>query len=156
MIDLMNEHIQNISALKTLVLSQLKFQVENIYPLTEALRRLPNLQHLDLSAAGISGQGIYILLKVLHQDNQLRSLNISENNIMQHFQHGCSHTCFDTEGNAVGKLAEFMHYNNLLHIDIGNMNLSFDQMCHLITSGLRRSRTLQSCHMTGILSLTPE
>jgi len=56
--------------------------------------------------------------------NQLRSLNLSENNLQQIKPRGMEED-FEAEDNVIGILSEFVHLNSLLHLDLGNIKFSF-------------------------------
>ena len=48
-------------------------------------------------------------------------------------------------------ISSFIHYSDtLLHIDLGGLNLLHPQIEYIFKNGLRRSRTLLSCHFVGI------
>lgn len=95
--------------------------------LSQAIRTMPNFEHLDLSNAGLNGQSIYVLLNGIHKCNSIRSLNLSENSIKQFFPNPKQALDFGLEGNVIGKLCEFVHLNEaLLHIDLGSLSLTFE------------------------------
>lgn len=54
------------------------------------------------------------------------------------------------------EIAEFIHYSDtLLHIDLGGMNFTFTDISHIFQRGLRKSRTLRSCHIVGANNFGP-
>lgn len=69
----------NLSKLNSLCISQMKIGGECIAPLAMSIKTLPVLEHLDISATGLNGNGIHILLGTIHRQNCLRSLNLSYN-----------------------------------------------------------------------------
>ena len=47
-------------------------------------------------------------------------------------------------------LSNFIHFSDsLLHIDLGGMNMSQKELQYIFAYGLRKSRTLISCHFVG-------
>jgi len=48
-------------------------------------------------------------------------------------------------------LAKFIHYSDsLVHLNLGSLNMSYSQLEVVINRGIRKSRTLQSVHFSGI------
>ena len=125
---------------------------ESIAPLIDVIKALPSLSTLDVSATGLSGSNIHLLMTQLREYNCLKSLNLSFN---------CAKMPGIFKETNVGKAAEsianFIHYSDqLLHIDLGGMNFAFAETHHIFTRGLRKSRTLQSCHFLGITGFGSE
>ena len=136
--------------LNTLRISQLKLDKRSIRPLVAILKTLPVLQHLDLSATGLDGYDIRELLSSSTDHNSLKSLNLSYNSARQPGVVTQADLDGPPEATAVTALADFIHYSDtLLHIDLGGMNFSFTELEHIFSRGLRKSRTLQSCHIVG-------
>ena len=47
--------------------------------------------------------------------------------------------------------ANFLHYSDsLLHFDMSGIEMTFDGYYHVVTRGVRKSRTLLSIHMSGM------
>lgn len=54
------------------------------------------------------------------------------------------------------EIADFIHYSDtLLHIDLGGMNFNFNDISYIFQHGLRKSRTLRSCHIVGANNFGP-
>ena len=136
--------------MNTLRISQLKLDKRSIRPLVAIIKTLPALEHLDLSATGLNGHDICELLSSTTDHNSLKSLNLSYNITRQ--PGALTQADLDDlpEATAVTALADFIHYSDtLLHIDLGGMSFSFAELEHIFVRGLRKSRTLQSCHIVG-------
>ena len=113
-------------------------------PLAESIKSLKSLKFLDISATNLDGQDIYTILSKIDGENQLRPINLSYNTVKQ------INTNLSSPHSVVRKLAHFIHYSdNLIHIDLGGMNFMQTEIEHLFKYGLRKSRTLQSCHFVG-------
>ena len=56
----------------------------------------------------------------------------------------------------VKMISRFLHYSdNLIHIDLGGMNFLQNEVEYILKRGLRKSRTLWSCHFVGA-NLSPK
>ena len=51
---------------------------------------------------------------------------------------------------------DFIHYSDsLLHIDLGGMEFDYEDIMSIISKGIRKSRTLLSCHLIGANNFGP-
>ena len=55
----------NLKRLDTLCISQLKLNTECLVPLAAAIKTLPTLKHLNISATGLNGHDIHDLLTTI-------------------------------------------------------------------------------------------
>ena len=100
---------------------------------------------LNISDTDLDGHDIHSLLSQIDKRNQLRSINFSHNSVKQL---GVSEK---DPTYVIKTISSFIHYSDtLLHIDLGGLNLLHPQIVYLFKNGLRRSRTLLSCHFVGI------
>ena len=122
----------------------MKLSAECIQPLGESIRGLMGLKFLDLSATNLNGNNIHDLLGIIDRFNFLRSVNFSYNSMKQV---GGSEK---SQHWGIRTLSDFIHFSDtLLHIDLGGMNFSQKELEYVILNGLRKSRTLISCHFVG-------
>lgn len=125
--------------LNKLCLSRLGFDNSCLVELAQAVVNLPFLEHLDISANGIDAPSFCNFFDTIDKQNQLRSLNISFNN------------CSKSGTSLKVKIADFLHYSSsLIHFDMGNLSLKFQDYKHIIERGVRKSKTLLAIHLSGM------
>lgn len=147
----MYKNCQNMHNLTTLSISQMKLSGECMKPLGEAIKGLPNLQFLNLSATNLNGHHIHELLTIINKFNCLKSIDLSYNSVKQ------LATTQNSDNWVIKILSNFIHYSDsLLHIDLGGMNHSQSELEYVMQHGLRKARTLISCHFAGANSYGKE
>ena len=118
---------------------------KSIEALATTILKLHNLSYLDISSNKMSTSDLANFLNLLYQRNQLRSLNIGYNQTGSQKQTEKSELFIET-------LCKFMHYSDtLLHLNLSGMEFSYESIIKVITNGLRKSRTILSCHLGGLM-----
>ena len=119
----------------------------------QLVENLISLEHLDVSATHLTGGDISQLITALSNCYPLKSLNISFNSIK--IQGSIQNK--NKPSKVIQQIASYIHFqDNLLHFDIGGMNLNFTDMKYLFEQGLAKSRTLRSCHLIGVTNFGEE
>lgn len=107
--------------------------------LAQAVIKLPFLEHLDISANGIDALSLCDFFDTIDKQNQLRSLNVSFNN------------CSKQGTSLKEKIADYLHFSSsLIHFDMSNLSLKFEDYKHIIERGVRKSKTLLAIHLSGM------
>lgn len=82
--------------------------------------------------------------------NSLKSLNLSFNSSRIPGNFISKSIVQNSQLEVTDSIVDFIHYSDtLLHIDLGGMDFDFEDLTKIIQKGLRRSRTLLSCHLIG-------
>ena len=124
---------QTKSTLRVLTLSNLGFDNNTICFLAKALNNKPTIEQLDISSNNLSSKQIDMFLELT--DDNLKSLNIS----------------YNSGSECVEKLSHYLHRSmRLVHFDMSGLGLKMDGLLELVQNGIRKSRTLQSVHMSGL------
>ena len=105
---------------------------------------LYGLHDLDISSNRLKGAELTTLLTLIHKRNHLKSLNIAFNS---------SNNTGKLEGAKdplAQAISDFIHFSDtLLHISLDGMSFPFESSLYIAEKGLRKSRTLLSCHFAG-------
>ena len=103
----------------TLTISNINISPDAIKPLGEAIKGLPNLQFLDLSATNMNGNDLNELLTIINRFNGLKSLDLSYNTVKQ------TKVIERPDNWVIKTLSTFIHFSgSLIHLDLGGMNYS--------------------------------
>lgn len=133
------------SRLRHLVLSKLGMDKASVESLGRAVVDMINLEQLDISANTLHAAHLMAFLDTVAEKNCLKSLNIAYNS---------GHLKKDDDNKAKSfeeVLCHFLHTSGtLLHLDISGLGLSLDSILYIANRGLRKSRTLQAVHMSGL------
>jgi len=117
----------------------------SVESLGRAVVDMPNLEQLDISANTLHATHLVAFLDTVAEKNCLKSLNIAYNSGHLKKNDGNKKKSFEEV------LCHFLHTSGtLLHLDISGLGLSFDAILHIANRGLRKSRTLQAVHMSGL------
>ena len=122
----------NLKNLSKLTVSQFYLNKSCLTHLSDVVQNLKTLYYLDISSNRVD---LNIFLKSILKNNNLRYLNIAYNN--------------GSNNNFCQTIADFLHYSNsLLHINLSGLNLKNIELVY--KRGLKKARTLLSCHFGGI------
>ena len=140
----------NLVKLKCLCISQIKLTKDCVQPLAGSIKGMHGLKSLDLSATNLNGHDIHELLSQIQRFNCLRSLDLSYNSAKQVGIFNKTAVDESSENNVIKTIANFIHFSDhLLHVDLGGLNFNQIELEYIVDRGLRKSRTLLSCHLVG-------
>merc|ERR1712167_114893 len=104
-----------------------------------------SLHYLDISANKLTAGELTIFLSQIHRKEHLRTLKLGYNSSTS------AGLAPDEPDPFIEELTGFIHYSDsLLHLDLSGMSFTFEALKELCSMGLRKSRTLLSCHMSGL------
>ena len=104
-----------------------------------------SLHYLDISANKLTAGELTIFLKLIKRKEHLRTLKLGYNSSTS------AGLAPDEPDPLIEELTGFIHYSDsLLHLDLSGMSFTFEGLKKLCSRGLRKSRTLLSCHMSGM------
>jgi len=104
-----------------------------------------SLHYLDISANKLTAGELTVFLSQIHRKEHLRTLKLGYNSSTS------AGLAPDEPDPFIQELTGFIHHSDsLLHLDISGMSFTFEGLQEIARWGLRKSRTLLSCHMSGL------